>query len=141
MVHAGSSPQQTLRAVKSGESNDVVVNGQNVTIAKTSSENRQKIADTTTNITAQAEAAPKAALGTIAATPTAPLAGSNRVAVRRVGQAPEEAVIREFSPQEARNRKNVPGPDDSKRPPVIDLQGLKPGETSPNKVLKEEKDS
>jgi len=141
MVHAGSSPQQTLRAVRGGESNDVVVNGQNVTIAKNSSENRQKIADTTTNITAQAEAAPKIARGSVAATPTAPLAGSNRVAVRRVGQAPEEAVIREFSPQEARNKKNVPGPDDSKGPRVVDFVGLKPGETSPNKVLKEEKDS
>jgi hypothetical protein len=142
MVHAGSSPQQTLRAVRSGESNDVVVNGQNVTLAKTSSENRQKIADTTTDITAQAESAPKAAkLGSIAATPTAPLAGTGRVAVRRIGQPPEKAVIREFSPQEARNRKNVPGPDDSKRPPVIDLQGLKPGEKDTNKTLKEEKDS
>jgi hypothetical protein len=141
MVHAVSIPQQTLRAVRGGESNDVVVNGQNVTIAKNSSENRQKIADTTTNITAQAEAAPKIARGSVAATPTAPLAGSNRVAVRRVGQAPEEAVIREFSPQEARNKKNVPGPDDSKGPRVVDFVGLKPGETSPNKVLKEEKDS
>lgn len=141
MVHAGSSPQQTLRAVRSGESNDVVVNGQNVTIAKNSSENRQKIADTTTNITAQAEAAPKIARGSIAGTPTAPLAGTNRVAVRRVGQAPEEAQIREFSPAEARNKKRVPGPDDSKGPRVVDLAGLRPGETSPNKVLKEEKDS
>ena len=142
MVHAGSSPQQTLRAVRSGESNDVVVNGQNVTLAKTSSENRQKIADTTTDITAQAESAPKAAkLGSIAATPTAPLAGTGRVAVRRIGQPPEKAVIREFSPQEARNRKNVPGPDDSKGPRVVDLQGLKPGEKDTNKTLKEEKDS
>ena len=141
MVQAGSSPQQTLRAIRGGESNDVVVNGQNVTISKKSSENRQRIADTTTKITAQAEAAPKIARGSVAATPTAPLAGSNRVAVRRVGQAPEEAVIREFSPQEARNKKNVPGPDDSKGPRVVDLQGLRPGETSPNKVLKEEKDS
>lgn len=142
MVHAGSSPQQTLRAARAGKSNDVVVNGQNVTIAEGSSENRQKIADTTTNITAQAEAAPKAArLGSIAATPTAPLAGTGRVAVRRIGQPPEKAVIREFSPQEARNRKNVPGQDDSKGPRVVDLGGLKPGEKDTNKTLKEEKDS
>lgn len=141
MVHAGSSPQQTLRAVKSGESNDVVVNGQNVTIAKTSSENRQKIADTTTNITAQAESAPKIARGSTAATPTAPLAGTNRVAVRSIGQSPEEAKIREFSPAELRNRKNVPGSDDSKGVRVVELGGLKPGEKDTNKLLKEEKDS
>jgi hypothetical protein len=141
MVHAGSSPQQTLRAVRSGESNDVVVNGQNVTLSPSSSENRQKIASTATNITAQAEAAPKAALGTIAATPTAPLAGSNRVAVRRIGQPPEAAEIREFSPQERVNLETkVPNSDDSKGPRVIDV-GLTPGETSPNKILKEEKDS
>jgi hypothetical protein len=141
MVHAGSSPQQTLRAIKSGESNDVVVNGQNVNISSSSSENRNVIADKATNITAQAESAPKIARGSVAATPTAPLAGSNRVAVRRVGQAPEEAVVREFSPQELRNRKNVPGPDDSKKPPVVDFVGLKPGEKNTNKTLKEEKDS
>jgi len=140
MVHAGSSPQKTFREVKNNSS-EVLVNGQNVALAAGSSENRKVIADKATKITAQTESAPKIARGSVAATPTAPLAGTERVAVRRVGQAPEEAVVREFSPQEKRNRKNVPGPDDSKRPPVIDLQGLKPGETSPNKVLKEEKDS
>jgi hypothetical protein len=140
MVHAGSSPQQTLRAIRGGKSNDVVVNGQNVTLASGSSENRQRIADTTTNITAQAEAAPKIARGSVAATPTAPLAGTNRVAVRRVGQPPEAAEIREFSPQELRNRKNVPGSDDSKGPRVITV-GLTPGEKPVNKTLKEEKDS
>jgi len=143
MVHAGSSPQQTLRAIKNDKSNDVVVNGQNVTIAAGSSENRQKIASTTSAITAQTEAAPKIARGATAATPTAPLAGTNRVAVRKVGQPPEAAEIREFSPQEARNRKNVPGLDDSKGPRVIDTTtvGLKPGEKPVNKILKEEKDS
>lgn len=139
MVHAGSSPQKTLRDARSGSS-DVVLNGQNVTLAAGSSENRQKIADTTTDITAQAEAAPKIARGSVAATPTAPLAGTNRVAVRRIGQPPEAAEIREFSPQELRNNRNVPAPDDSKGPRVIDV-GLKPGETPVNKILKEEKDS
>jgi hypothetical protein len=141
MVHAGSSPQKTLRAARSGESTDVVVNGQSVTLAAGSSENRQRIADTTTDITAQAEAAPKVARGSVAATPTAPLAGTGRVAVRRVGQPPEAAEIREFTPQEARNRTNVPGVDDSKGPRVVDLGGLKPGEKNTNKTLKEEKDS
>jgi hypothetical protein len=141
MVHAGSSPQQTLRAARSGESSNVLVNGQNVTIAAGSSENRQRIADTTTKITAQAEAAPKIARGATAGTPTAPLAGTNRVAVRRVGQPPEEAQIREFTPEEARNKSKLPKPDDSKGPRLVDLGGLRPGETSPNKVLKEEKDS
>ena len=141
MVHAGSSPQRTLREVRGGTSNDVVVNGQNITLAEGSSESRQKIANTTTNITAQAEAAPKIARGSVAATPTAPLAGTNRVAVRRVGQPPEAAEIREFSPQELRNRRNVPGQDDSKKPRVVDLGGLKPGEKNTNKPLKEEKDS
>ena len=141
MVHAGSSPQQTLRAARSGESTDVVVNGQSVTLAAGSSENRQRIADTTTEITAQAEAAPKIARGSVAATPTAPLAGTGRVAVRKVGQPPEAAEIREFTPQEARNRTNVPGVDDSKGPRVVDLGGLKPGEKNTNKPLKEEKDS
>jgi hypothetical protein len=140
MVHAGSSPQKTLSAVRDGGSNNVVVNGQNVTIAKNSSENRQRIADTTTEITAQAEAAPKIARGAMAGTPTAPLAGTNRVAVRRVGQPPEAAEIRDFTPQESRNRALLPGKDDSKGPRVI-VTGLAPGETSPNKVLKEEKDS
>lgn len=116
MVHAGSSPQQTLRAARGGRSNDVVINGQNVTLAEGSSENRQKIADTTTKITSQAEAAPKAVFGSVAATPTAPLAGTGRVAVRSVGQAPEESKIREFSPQELRNvETKVPTTDDSKR--------------------------
>jgi hypothetical protein len=117
MVHAGSSPQQTLRAARTGKSSDVVVNGQNVTLAEGSSENRQRVADTATNITAQAEAAPKAArLGSVAGSPTAPLAGTGRVAVRRVGQNPEESQIREFSPQERRNlQTNVPTTDDSKR--------------------------
>jgi len=141
MVHAGSSPQKTLRAARSGESTDVVVNGQSVTLAAGSSENRQRIADTTTEITAQAEAAPKIARGSVAATPTAPLAGTGRVAVRKVGQPPEAAEIREFTPQEARNRTNVPGTDDSKGPRVVDLGGLKPGEKNTNKPLKEEKDS
>jgi hypothetical protein len=141
MVHAGSSPQQTLRAARSGESSNVVVNGQNVTLAAGSSENRQRIANNTTDIAAQAEAAPKIARGATAGTPTAPLAGTNRVAVRRVGQSPEEAQIREFTPQEARNRKNIPGVDDSKGPRVVDLGGLKPGEKNTNKTLKEEKDS
>jgi hypothetical protein len=140
MVHAGSSPQKTLRAARSGEPTDVVVNGQSVTLAAGSSENRQRIADTTTEITAQAEAAPKVARGSVAATPTAPLAGTGRVAVRKVDQKPEEAVIREFTPQEARNRALIPGTDDSKGPRVIDV-GLKPGEKNTNKTLKEEKDS
>ena len=142
MVHAGSSPQKTLREARGGSS-EVVLNGQNVTLAAGSSENRQKIANTTTDITAQAESAPKIARGSVAATPTAPLAGSNRIAVRRIGQKPEEAQIREFSPAELRNRKNVPGPDDSKGPRVVDVTaaGLKPGEKNTNKPLKEEKDS
>ena len=143
MVHAGSSPQKTLREARSDKTSDVVVNGQSVTLAAGSSENRQKIADTTTNITAQAEEAPKIARGSIAATPTAPLAGSNRVAVRRIGQPPEAAEIREFSPQELRNNRNVPAPDDSKGPRIVDVTagGLKPGEKNSNKPLKEEKDS
>jgi hypothetical protein len=142
MVHAGSSPQKTLRDAKN-ESSNVVLNGQNVTLAAGSSENRQKIADTTTDITAQAEAAPKIARGSIAATPTAPLAGSNRVAVRRIGQPPEAAEIREFSPQELRNKDSVPASNDAKGPRVIDVTagGLKPGEKNTNKPLKEEKDS
>ena len=142
MVHAGSSPQKTLRDARSGSS-DVVLNGQNVTLSPSSSENRQKIADTTTNITAQAEEAPKIARGSVAATPTAPLAGSNRVAVRRIGQPPEAAEIREFSPQELRNTDNVPGKDDSRGPRVVDVTtgGLKPGEKNTSKTLKEEKDS
>jgi hypothetical protein len=141
-VHAGTTPSRMLRNLRDGVETGAVVNGQNVTISPKSSENRQKIADTVTNITAQTESAPKIARGATAATPTAPLAGSNRVAVRRVGQAPEEAVIREFTPQETRNRKEkVPGADDSKGPRIVDFVGLRPGETSPNKVLKEEKDS
>jgi hypothetical protein len=140
-VHAGTPPTRTLRNLRAGNDTGVVVNGQNVTLSPTSSENRQRIADTTTNITAQTESAPRVARGSVAATPTAPLAGTNRVGVRRVGQPPEASEIREFSPAELRNRKNVPGSDDSKGVRVVDLQGLRPGETSPNKVLKEEKDS
>jgi hypothetical protein len=142
MVHAGSSPQKTLRDARN-ESSNVVLNGQNVTLAAGSSENRQKIADTTTDITAQAEEAPKIARGSIAATPTAPLAGSNRVSVRRIGQPPEAAEIREFSPQELRNKDSVPASNDAKGPRVIDVTagGLKPGEKNTNKPLKEEKDS
>ena len=140
MVHAGSSPQKTLRDARN-ESSDVVVNGQNVALAAGSSENRQRIASTASAITAQTESAPQIARGSVAATPTAPLAGTNRVAVRNIGQSPEEAQIREFSPAELRNRKNVPGSDDSKGVRVVDLGGLKPGEKDTNKPLKEEKDS
>lgn len=140
-VHAGTPPTRTLRNLRSGNDTGVVVNGQNVTLSPTSSENRQRIADNTTKITTQTESAPKVARGSVAATPTAPLAGTNRVGVRRIGQPPEATKVREFSPQELRNRSNVPGSDDSKKPRVTDLQGLRPGETSPNKVLKEEKDS
>ena len=106
MVNAGSSPQRTLRDVSSGSNTDVVINGQTPTLAEGSVESRTKGRKAASNITA--------ALGSIAATNTAPLAGSNRVAVRSVGQDPEEASIREFTPRERNNKKNVPGKDDSK---------------------------
>jgi hypothetical protein len=148
-VHAGITPSRLLRNLRAGKSNDVVVNGQNVQLAEGSSENRQKIANTTSAITAQTEAAPKILRGSMAATINAPLAGSNRVGRRKIGEPLEKAVNKEFTPAEARNPLVKMGKDDSKGPKVIDtnvksgadLQGLRPRETSPNKVLKEEKDS
>jgi hypothetical protein len=107
MVHAGSSPQQTLRAVASGSKTDVVINGQTPTLPENSVESRSRGRRAASKATAP--------LGSIAATTTAPLAGSDRVAVRSIGQSPEEATIRDFSPQELRNRREkVPSKDDSK---------------------------
>jgi len=114
MVHAGSGPTQTLRAVRSGGKTDVVVNGQTPVLAEGSSENRTVTHDKASKITAEVTKAPKVARGSVAASPVAPLAGTNRVAVRTIGQKPEEAEVREFSPQELRNKENVPTVDDSK---------------------------
>ena len=83
-------------------------------MAPGSSYNRSTTHAKASEITAETESAPKIARGAVAATPTAPLAGTNRVAVRSIGQAPEESKIREFSPQELRNKGNVPTVDDSK---------------------------
>jgi hypothetical protein len=105
MVHAGSSPQQTLRAIRSGTRTDVTVNGQTPVLAAGSSENR--------NVTHNKANKLASTFGATAATTTAPLAGTNRVAVRNINQAPEEATIREFSPAEIRNKGNVPTTDDS----------------------------
>ena len=116
MVRAGSSPQQTLRAIRGGKKTDVTINGVTPTLASGSSYNRSVTHDNAGKITDQVETAPKVALGSIAATPTAPLAGTGRIAVRRIGEEPEKAKIREFSPRELRNKKKyVPTSDDSKR--------------------------
>jgi len=134
MVHGRSNPTKLLRDIKQGNKTDVVVNGQSVTLPEGSSENR--------NVTHAKASKLTAALGSIAATPVAPLAGSNRVAVRNVGQPEEDSVIREFSPAELRNKGRVPKTDDSKGPHVtVDASGLRPGEANTNKTLKEEKDS
>ena len=113
-VHAGTTPSRMLRDLRNGKQTDAVVNGQTPTLAPGSSYNRAKTHAKASEITVQTESAPKIARGSIAATPTAPLAGSNRVAVRSIGQSPEEAKIREFSPQELRNKGRVPSVDDSK---------------------------
>jgi hypothetical protein len=116
MIRAGSSPQQTLRAIRGGKKTDVTINGVTPTLAPGSSYNRSVTHDNAGKITDQVETAPKVALGSIAATPTAPLAGTGRIAVRRIGEEPEKAKIREFSPRELRNKKKyVPTSDDSKR--------------------------
>ena len=133
MVQAGSSPTQTLRAVRGGGKTDVVVNGMTPTLAESSTESRARGHKKARKITQ--------ALGSSAASVTAPLAGTNRVAVRKVGQAPEEAEVREFSPAEVRNTGKVPKADDSRGPRVIETSGLRPGEKNTNKTLKEEKDN
>lgn len=203
MVHAGSSPQQTLRAVRDGNSNDVVVDGLSPTLAptasianvggKTRAGTRAMHANTAANVMYEQQQArdkvmrdtngegatptftqlteahagkkiskrlgmelnpkwspglldpkpvkiKKQKPGATAAATIAPLAGSDRVAVRRIGQKPDEAQIREFTPRELLNKKNVPVSNDAKGPRVIDV-GLKPGEKPGNKILKEEKDS
>ena len=142
MVHAASSPQQTLRAVKSGKSTNVLVNGQSVALAEGSSEARQNIADTTSDIVRQTEAAHADVSGQGVGTPYAPDARLGRVAVRKVGQPEEESVIRDFTPAEIRNKAKLPKVDDSRGPRVIvDASGLRPGEKLPTKTLKEEKDN
>jgi len=113
-VHAGTTPSRMLNNLRSGKPTNAIVNGQSVTMAPGSSYNRSTTHAKASEITAETESAPKIARGSVAATPTAPLAGTNRVAVRSIGQAPEEAKIREFSPQELRNKGNVPTVDDSK---------------------------
>jgi hypothetical protein len=140
MVHAASSPQQTLNAVRSGKSNNVLVNGQSVTLAEGSSESRQRIADNTSDIVRQTESA-HAAAGEGVGTPYAPDSRTGRIAVRKVGQPEEESVIREFTPAEIKNKASLPKTDDSKGPRVIvDASGLRPGEKLPTKPLKEEKE-
>jgi hypothetical protein len=141
MVHAASSPQQTLRAVKSGKSNNVLVNGQSVTLAEGSSEARQSIADNTSNIVRQTESAHADVSGGGVGTPYAPDARTGRIAVRKIGQPEEESVIREFTPAEIKNKASLPKTDDSRGPRVIvDASGLRPGEKLPTKLLKEEKE-
>lgn len=206
MVHAGSSPQQTLRSISGGNDTGVTIDGQSPTLAPTASianvggitraGTRAMHANTAANVMYEQQQArakvmrdtngkgatptftqlteahaskkiskrlgmelnpewspgsldpkpvktKKQKPGAIAGTPTAPLAGNNRVAVRRIGQKPDEAQIREFTPRELLNKQNVPGPDDSKGVRIVDVTaaGLKPGEKDTNKTLKEEKDS
>jgi hypothetical protein len=141
MVHAASSPQQTLRAVRSGKSNNVLVNGQSVTLAEGSSEARQSIADNTSNIVRQTESAHADVSGEGVGTPYAPDARTGRIGVRKIGQPEEESVIREFTPAEIKNKASLPKTDDSRGPRVIvDASGLRPGEKLPIKPLKEEKE-
>lgn len=206
MVHAGSSPQKTLRSISRGNDTEVTIDGQSPTLAPTASianvggitraGTRAMHANTAANVMYEQQQArakvmrdtngegatptftqlteahaskkiskrlgmelnpewspgsldpkpekiKKQKPGATAGTPTAPLAGSNRVAVRRIGQKPDEAQIREFTPRELLNKQNVPGPDDSRGIRIVDVTtaGLKPGEKPANKVLKEEKDS
>jgi len=117
MIRAGSSPQQTLRAIRSGKKTDVTINGVTPTLAPGSSYNRSVTHDNASKITDQVETAPKVAQGVVASKPYAPKPTDPKgVAVRRIGQPLEEAEPREFSPRELRNKKKyVPTSDDSKR--------------------------
>jgi hypothetical protein len=113
MVHAGTSASQTRRGLVQGKTSKVVVNGQSVTLAEGSPENRALTHAKASKITDETEAAPKAV---VPAPPYAPEAGRDRYGLRKVGEPIEAGVLTDFSPAELRNKKMVPGSDDSKAP-------------------------
>jgi len=150
MIHTGSTATQTLRGVRRGKPGEVTVNGMTPVLAGNSNEGRAAASIAANRITGEQTEAPKkarsAARGSIAAKPEAPLGTSGRVAVRQIGQKPEEAVIREFTPREKANKDAISGADDSKalvmsegpsKPRVESLDAMK---EDPTKVLREEKD-
>ena len=148
MIHTGSTVTQTLRDVRSGKQSDVTVNGMTPVLAENSNEGRASGQLAASKIAAEHTEAPKKARraprGSVAAKPEAPLGTSGRVAVRQIGQKPEEAVVREFTPREKANKNSVPTADDSKslvmsEPKVESLDAIKEKEDT-SKVLREEKD-
>lgn len=149
MIHTGSTVPQTLKNVRSGSQTDVTVNGMTPTLAENSNEGRASGQLAASKITAEHTEAPKKARraprGSVAAKPEAPLGTSGRVAVRQIGQKPEEAVVREFTPREKANKDSVPTADDSKslvmsEPAKVEsLDAIKEKEDT-SKVLREEKD-
>ena len=148
MIHTGSTVTQTLRDVRSGTQSDVTVNGMTPVLAENSNEGRAAGQLAASKIAAEHTEAPKKARraprGSVAAKPEAPLGTSGRVAVRQIGQKPEEAVVREFTPREKANKDSVPTADDSKslvmsEPKVESLDAIKEKEDT-SKVLREEKD-
>ena len=149
MIHTGSTVTQTLRDVRSGKQSDVTVNGMTPVLAENSNEGRASGQLAASKIAAEHTEAPKKARraprGSVAAKPEAPLGTSGRVAVRQIGQKPEEAVVREFTPREKANKNSVPTADDSKslvmsEPAKVEsLDALKEKEDT-SKVLREEKD-
>ena len=149
MIHTGSTVPQTLKNIRSGSQTDVTVNGMTPTLAENSNEGRASGQLAASKITAEHTEAPKKARraprGSVAAKPEAPLGTSGRVAVRQIGQKPEEAVVREFTPREKANKDSVPTADDSKslvmsEPAKVEsLDAIKEKEDT-SKVLREEKD-
>jgi len=112
MVHAGTNASKTRRGLVQGKTSKVIVNGQSVTLAEGSPENRALTHAKASKVVDETEAAPKSAIGV--GTPYAPEAGLNRYGKRKVGEPLEKAELTDFSPAELRNKKMVPGADDSK---------------------------
>lgn len=124
-IQTGTTTSQIARSLAGGKDTDVTVAGTSLTAAPTtrtpkverkpeemftpptpSADSRAGHAEITSGITDQ--------LTQSAASVTAPDARTGRVAVRNIGQAPEEAVIRNLTDKEAAQRSAVPAADDSK---------------------------
>ena len=121
-IQTGTTTSQMARSLAGGKDTDVTVAGASLTPAPSkrtpkverkpeemftpSADSRVGHAEITSGIADQ--------LTQSAASVTAPDARTGRVAVRNIGQSPEEATVRNLTDKEAAQRSAVPAADDSK---------------------------
>lgn len=130
LIQAGvTSRQETMRILKGGVAPNIVLGGKAATRAPRASvagvaptvqkqNDRLRHADITSSITEQQQTAATTVvqppLGSIAATVTAPLAGTGRVATSNVSTPDVPPVIRNMTAEEKSTKASVPNRDDSK---------------------------